>query len=312
MGNHILLVHDGESLWDRLAADLIDQGFQVANFPYKKVVLSAIQIVAPDLIILDFKAPHGGAGWIFLQLLRMEMGLRSIPILVTTTGMSVYDDIKDYLASQNIPVVYQVCGVESLIVSIQRLFLEGEQAASKTTSAAHGELAPAALSDPQHKNAALLYGADARYSDTFQLHLPDRRGETQTGRLCGNAFIETMQPVVLEVDGQQLTLPSQEGLVLGRWSGNSDSAQPDIDLREFDALPMGVSRRHVLISRQNALVYVTDLAARNGTWLNGQRLESHNKRLLRDGDELRLARLQMRVLFKQGQISAETARDRNG
>ncbi len=279
MENRILLIHDADAIWDQFASDLGGEGFHITNKRYKNVSLADAQTTSPDLIILDFTAPHGGAGWIFLQLLTMEAELRFIPVLVATIGTRLSDEIEDYLAPRNIPVVYQINDILPLIASVKKALATAES------------------------------GVDAHFrTDTFHLQLPDQGSETQPGRMWGDAFIEAMQPVVLEVDGQQLRLPAQEGIVLGRWSGDTDATPPDIDLRAFDALPMGVSRRHALISRQNALVYVTDLAARNGTWLNGQRLESHNKRLLRDGDELRLGRLQMRVLFKQGQFSSEPAR----
>lgn len=47
-----------------------------------------------------------------------------------------------------------------------------------------------------------------------------------------------------------------------------------------------VSRRHARISRSNGLYFIEDLRSRNGTWLNGERLQI--KTPLRDDDEIKV------------------------
>jgi pSer/pThr/pTyr-binding forkhead associated (FHA) protein len=96
-------------------------------------------------------------------------------------------------------------------------------------------------------------------------------------------------------------LPPQGTIVIGRWSFDTDLPLVDVDLSYFFASAKGVSRRHIMITRKNQLVYLTDLNTRNGTWLNDQPLVAYNARLLRNNDRLRLGSLNMRVLF--GEIS---------
>lgn len=87
-------------------------------------------------------------------------------------------------------------------------------------------------------------------------------------------------------------------LIVGRSTGGS-SAIPDIDLAPAQAAEMGVSRSHVAIhynAASNAL-HLHDLGSANGTYLNGQRLHPSEVRILRNGDELRLSRMALRVYF---------------
>ena len=59
----------------------------------------------------------------------------------------------------------------------------------------------------------------------------------------------------------------------------------------------GVSRRHVRILRQPDGYYVEDLGSINGTFLNRRRLSPGAPAELKDGDELRLGNIVLRVVL---------------
>lgn len=88
-------------------------------------------------------------------------------------------------------------------------------------------------------------------------------------------------------------------MIIGRGDGGA-TLQPDVDLNEQDGAKLGVSRVHLAIhyNADNATVSVTDLRSANGTFINSQRLHPHEVRVLRHGDELRLARLLFQVYFQ--------------
>jgi pSer/pThr/pTyr-binding forkhead associated (FHA) protein len=94
-----------------------------------------------------------------------------------------------------------------------------------------------------------------------------------------------------------LRLPLAEKVVVGRFNGNPDEVQPDVDLAPLGAGEAGVSRRHLQITYRNGGVYAADLGSSNGTWLNGIRVFAHSERLLRSGDELRLGTLKVYITF---------------
>ena len=74
--------------------------------------------------------------------------------------------------------------------------------------------------------------------------------------------------------------------------------KPDIDLAAFNAEELGVSRLHAVLKRHENTVSISDLNSKNNTYINGQRLHPNEVRALRDGDEIRLGRLAMKVSFK--------------
>jgi len=115
----------------------------------------------------------------------------------------------------------------------------------------------------------------------------------------GEVFVKAQQTITLHIDslGQQFVLPMQDTLIVGRVSDMPDDLAPDVSLSPFNAQAEGVSRRHLKITRVRDTVYVTDLESSNGTYFNGRRLAPNISRLLRNGDELRLGYLKLRVTF---------------
>mgnify|MGYP005842072929 CR=1 FL=1 len=91
-------------------------------------------------------------------------------------------------------------------------------------------------------------------------------------------------------------------IIIGRSDGSAP-VTPDIDLANQDAGKLGVSRMHLSLSYDptNDTLSVTDLRSSNGSFVNNQRLHSHEVRVLRTGDELRLGKLVLGVVFQYPQ-----------
>ena len=85
-------------------------------------------------------------------------------------------------------------------------------------------------------------------------------------------------------------------LVIGRITEN-DVMRPDVDLSDYDADNLGVSRLHVAIrhAKHGNTLQIYDLGSANGTFINGQRLHPKEERILRKGDDIRLGRMVINV-----------------
>lgn len=94
-----------------------------------------------------------------------------------------------------------------------------------------------------------------------------------------------------------------EELVIGRVDPDTGQS-PDVDLENFSGMEKGVSRRHATIIRKDGSLNLVDAGSHNGTYLNGQRLIAHQPRVLRDGDDIRLGFLVLRVKFVRVQITS--------
>lgn len=87
-------------------------------------------------------------------------------------------------------------------------------------------------------------------------------------------------------------------MVIGRYDAAAQ-VSPDVDLTPYGASGKGVSRRHAAIVRRDGALHLVDLESPNGTYLNGQKLIPNQARVLRDGDDIRLGHLVLRVTFEQ-------------
>jgi hypothetical protein len=87
-----------------------------------------------------------------------------------------------------------------------------------------------------------------------------------------------------------------EELVIGR-RDPATGDMPHIDLEPYGGTEKGVSRRHASIVRDDGGLHLVDAGSANGTYLNGQRLVPNQPRILRDGDDVRLGYLVLRIEF---------------
>lgn len=87
-------------------------------------------------------------------------------------------------------------------------------------------------------------------------------------------------------------------IIIGRKDNNEELKVPLVDLSSVAGLEKGVSRRHAKIVHRDGKLHVVDNGSANGTYLNGQKLFAEQPRVLRDGDEIRLGHLTVRVTFR--------------
>ncbi|MGQ9849678.1 MAG: FHA domain-containing protein [Aggregatilineaceae bacterium] len=96
------------------------------------------------------------------------------------------------------------------------------------------------------------------------------------------------KPLIVPVGSEQLQLGRLD-IVTGR--------VPDIPLDEYGAAELGVSRRHAALMLEEDTLKVVDLGSINATFINGQKLLPNQPCILRDGDELRLGKMVIRIQF---------------
>lgn len=98
--------------------------------------------------------------------------------------------------------------------------------------------------------------------------------------------------------GRTIPCPLKEVILIGR-SDVAGGIFPEVDLTPDNGYLAGVSRRHARIIRRGNEFYLEDLGSLNGTFLNRDRLTAHVPVPFRDGDEIRLGNLVMRVILEK-------------
>ncbi|MBD3306774.1 FHA domain-containing protein [candidate division KSB3 bacterium] len=135
-------------------------------------------------------------------------------------------------------------------------------------------------------------------SENGSTRLLDGAGNITNQPRWGTARLGDERKLLLHVRNhdEPVIVGVTDTLILGRYDTDTGDT-PEVDLTDYEALDLGVSRRHAAILVEDEALKVMDLGSANATYLNGQRLIARQARILRDGDEIRLGRLVMRVNF---------------
>jgi CheY-like chemotaxis protein len=124
--------------------------------------------------------------------------------------------------------------------------------------------------------------------------------DMQTMPLRATGPLDDALPWVIEfrVVGTASTIQARvrEQMNIGRADPGS-GLEPDINLADYGAHVLGVSRNHAAIYAQDSRITISDKGSANGTRLNGYVLRPHKEYRLRHGDELAFGQLQLQVLF---------------
>ncbi len=100
--------------------------------------------------------------------------------------------------------------------------------------------------------------------------------------------------LVVQPSGAVVALPAAPQALVGRADAVSNFF-PDVDLTDYDGINLGVGRRHARLFVQAGQIMVEDLDSTNGTFLNAARLSPRQPAPLKQGDELRLGNLRLKV-----------------
>lgn len=98
-------------------------------------------------------------------------------------------------------------------------------------------------------------------------------------------------------NGQMIATQEENAFVLGRASTKAKSGEPLVDLSEFGALELGISRVHAMIRRTKEGYQLIDLDSSNGTWLENKRLVPKQPYPLESGDRIRVGRLNILIFY---------------
>jgi hypothetical protein len=124
--------------------------------------------------------------------------------------------------------------------------------------------------------------------------------EVRAIRTAGTGVFEDAMVLRIEIEGgaAPITLkPEAKDMILGRRDPTT-GATPEVDLTPYAGYRMGVSRNHASLKLTDNQLNLWDLGSSNGTFLNGSRLSPHRPYPVRDGDEIRLGQMILRLFFQ--------------
>jgi predicted component of type VI protein secretion system len=127
--------------------------------------------------------------------------------------------------------------------------------------------------------------------------------ESKAIRSAGTSRFESNMTLRIEIEGGAnpiILKPKTHDMILGRRDPTT-GATPEVDLTPYAGYRMGVSRKHASLRLEDNQLNIWDLGSSNGTFINGMRLNPHRPYPIRDGDEIRLGQMVLRMFFQIGQ-----------
>lgn len=136
--------------------------------------------------------------------------------------------------------------------------------------------------------------AMAMYDQAQQVSESEDETENEADRMH---FDETMS-LIFEIVGSSamLTLEISQDIIVGR-SDATDNYSAGLDLTQYGAYQLGLSRKHARIRRNGVQLELEDIDSRNGTFVNEQQLDSHVPYVIRNGDIVRFGNMKVQLRF---------------
>ncbi len=98
--------------------------------------------------------------------------------------------------------------------------------------------------------------------------------------------------LIVTEDNSIYELSAEKEIIIGRTDTQSQS-YPDLDLTLHHGDDGGVSRIHARVWRESGEYYIEDQRSTNNTYVNNQRLEPFHPTALRNGDIIRLGKVEL-------------------
>jgi DNA-binding response OmpR family regulator len=128
---HVLVINDERDILALFRELLEEEGYRVSTLTYPVAELGDIQILAPDLLILDMLFGGEDRGWQFLQQLRLTRATAGLPVIVCTAATRLVRDVQDYLSGMGIGVVLKPFDIDPFLAEVRRRLAQGRAAGTE-------------------------------------------------------------------------------------------------------------------------------------------------------------------------------------
>lgn len=134
MAIRIMVINDDQDILDLYEALLSEEGYNVITSKLAFEHPAAVELLQPELVMLDLKFGTEFEGWKMMQKLRLYRPTAALPIIVCTAAVREAREQEDHLRSEGIGIVYKPFAINHLLLAVRQLLavVESSHASSPT------------------------------------------------------------------------------------------------------------------------------------------------------------------------------------
>ena len=121
MTTRILVINHSPDILDLFQAVLEREGYTVTTQFFNQRSVEDVALAQPDVLICDYPAICEADAWAFVQVLKDTTTTTIIPLLVSTTSLTLVRDHQPWLTAHNIAVLPKPFQLDDLLTVLHRL-----------------------------------------------------------------------------------------------------------------------------------------------------------------------------------------------
>lgn len=121
MAKRIMVINDDQDILELYSALLSDEGYDVITSKLAFEHPAAVELVRPDLVLLDLKFGTQLEGWKMMQKLRLYRPTAELPIIVCTAALREAREQEEHLRSEGIGIVYKPFAIDHLLLAVHQM-----------------------------------------------------------------------------------------------------------------------------------------------------------------------------------------------
>ncbi len=121
MTTHVLVINHCPDILDLFEVLLEDEGYTVTTQTFTHRSVEDVAVAQPDVLICDYPAVCEADAWDFVQSLKDTATTTTIPVLVSTTSLTLVREHQAWLSAHDIAVLAKPFQVDDLLTMLNRL-----------------------------------------------------------------------------------------------------------------------------------------------------------------------------------------------
>lgn len=114
----IAVVDDDSALIDLICELLADEGYDTISHKVGNTAYKMIKAKQPDLVVLDIRLETPDAGWLILELIRLDPQTTAIPVIVCSADAQFLKAKEEHLREKGCCVLEKPFNLDELLATV--------------------------------------------------------------------------------------------------------------------------------------------------------------------------------------------------